>query len=252
MEECFFAAFVLVVAVIGQFEFYSLVKRKDYSPLTIPGMVTGVLWVITTLLFPQYLYVFFIAVILIFLIINLFMNIPNATNRLSSTILGFVYVPVLISSLILIRELPSNYTVIYREGEYLILLFLTTVWVCDSLAYIFGKWLGKKKIAPEISAKKTVVGCVAGLIGSVLSVLVLYTIRLVPESLTLLQIIVFSLLMGLFGQVGDFVESVFKRDAQVKDSSSILLGHGGILDRFDSFLVAAPVAYLYFLLLLNF
>jgi phosphatidate cytidylyltransferase len=121
-----------------------------------------------------------------------------------------------------------------------IILLFAIIWVGDSAAYYGGRALGKHLLAPQVSPKKTVEGAVAGLAGSVVAgliggVLVLHE----PWA----RIAAISALTAVAGQIGDLAESVLKRSAGVKDSSSILPGHGGILDRLDSMLFAAPIFY---------
>jgi phosphatidate cytidylyltransferase len=131
-----------------------------------------------------------------------------------------------------------------RDGNgfwWLILLF-SNLWAGDTAAYLFGVWLGEKKLAPRISPKKTVAGAVAqvvasGVVGSVFAVAAWF-----PASAA--ELVAASLLIGVIGQIGDLFESVLKRAAGEKDSSMLIPGHGGILDRFDSTLLAAPSLYI--------
>lgn len=102
----------------------------------------------------------------------------------------------------------------------------------------------------RVSPKKTVVGCVAGLVLAVLFYLLIWSIGFLESSrsstyLSLIDVLILGFIVGVFGQMGDFVESLIKRDVGVKDSSNFLPGHGGILDRFDSLIVASPLTYLY-------
>jgi phosphatidate cytidylyltransferase len=125
-------------------------------------------------------------------------------------------------------------------GRLLILIFMI-VWAADTAAYFGGKAIGKHKLSETISPKKTWEGFYFGFLGALFAAVVA---KLVFLDLSWPKIIVISLLACLFGQIGDLFESAIKRHCGVKDSSSILPGHGGILDRFDSFLFAVPVAYL--------
>jgi phosphatidate cytidylyltransferase len=121
-----------------------------------------------------------------------------------------------------------------------ILLLFAIIWVGDSAAYYGGRAMGRHLLAPRVSPKKTVEGAVAGLLGSVI-VGVIGGKWALDQEWT--RLIVLSGLTAVAGQVGDLAESVLKRSAGVKDSSSILPGHGGILDRLDSLFFAAPVFY---------
>lgn len=126
-----------------------------------------------------------------------------------------------------------------RFGPRLILFLLVTIWGCDSFAYYVGKNFGRHKLAPEVSPKKTIEGSIGGLVGSVL-VAVGAALLFVPEFRPAEAALIGGL-ASTAGQLGDLVESLFKRGAGVKDSGQFLPGHGGFYDRVDSLLFAAPV-----------
>jgi phosphatidate cytidylyltransferase len=121
-----------------------------------------------------------------------------------------------------------------------ILVLFAIVWIGDAAAYYGGRALGKHLLAPKVSPKKTVEGAIAGLLGSILIGIVGGTWVFHQPWLTMAFV---SVLTAILGQIGDLAESVLKRSAGVKDSSSILPGHGGILDRLDSLLFATPIFY---------
>jgi phosphatidate cytidylyltransferase len=129
-------------------------------------------------------------------------------------------------------------------GRNALLFLLLCVWVCDSAAYYVGSTFGRRKLAPAISPNKTVAGAVGGILGAAGTSVLLKMFNLVPWSLG------FALGTGLaiavFAQLGDLAESMIKRDAGVKDSGSLIPGHGGIMDRVDALLFTVPVFY-YFL-----
>ena len=118
------------------------------------------------------------------------------------------------------------------------MMILIMIWICDTFAYMFGILFGKHKLYEQVSPNKTIEGAVAGLVGSVLTVIIVKALGIIP--MDWLSAIILGLTVGTFGQMGDLVESWFKRDAGVKDSSAILPGHGGMLDRFDSLLFLSP------------
>jgi phosphatidate cytidylyltransferase len=126
-----------------------------------------------------------------------------------------------------------------RFGPRLILFLLVTIWGCDSFAYYVGKNFGRHKLAPEVSPKKTIEGAIGGFAGSLL-VAVGAAALFVPE-FRLPEAAIIGGMASTAGQIGDLVESMFKRGAGVKDSGSFLPGHGGFYDRVDSLLFAAPV-----------
>src|SRR5699024_10426524 len=118
---------------------------------------------------------------------------------------------------------------------------LFSVWATDTGAYFFGKAFGKHKLWPKISPNKTVEGAVGGIILAVIIAIVFNLVH--PFNYTLVTIIGVTILASIFGQIGDLVESAFKRHFQVKDSGTILPGHGGILDRFDSIMFVFPLLH---------
>lgn len=167
----------------------------------------------------------------------------QAILNISSFMFGLIYVPFLFSFLILIRELPHKANLDYSTGGVWIIFILFCVWLADTLAYFIGTSLGRHKLSPRISPGKSIEGFFAGITGSVLAAILSYHFFL--DFIPLISLFILSLVIGLVGQVGDLVESSFKREANLKDSSSILPGHGGILDRFDSLLFVAPAVYFY-------
>ena len=112
-------------------------------------------------------------------------------------------------------------------------------------AFGFGLKFGKSKILPSISPNKTWVGTIAGLISSLLIMISLYQFNFFKGLLSIYDILIVGLISGIFGQFGDFAESLLKREAKIKDTSNFLMGHGGILDRFDSLTFAAPITLYY-------
>ena len=129
----------------------------------------------------------------------------------------------------------------------MIISIFVSIWICDSAAYFIGSAYGLHKLMPRVSPKKSWEGAIAGFVFAVIGMIAAR--ELVLEFLELRDAIAIGLIVGAFGQIGDLVESLLKRDNHVKDSSSIIPGHGGILDRFDSLLFTAPIVYLYFLLI---
>lgn len=131
-------------------------------------------------------------------------------------------------------------------GTALVFFPLVVIWVCDSAAMFAGKAIGGPKLAPVISPGKTRAGGVAGVIGgaAVAPLFVLWLFPLAGVTMALVPAIMMALLLSVVGQLGDLAESLFKREAGVKDSSNLIPGHGGVLDRFDALYVALPVAAL--------
>lgn len=128
------------------------------------------------------------------------------------------------------------------NGDLLLFLF-GVLWVGDTAAMGFGKWLGRHKLAPGVSPNKTVEGFIGGLVGGAAIGVLMFFWKF--HQVPFWHVLVIAVGCSLFGQLGDLVESMWKRSLGIKDSSAIIPGHGGVLDRFDSLLFAAPFMYVY-------
>ncbi len=154
----------------------------------------------------------------------------------AGTLMGTMYVG-LLNYFYLLRMMP--------DGWVWLIFTLAGTWACDTTAYFVGKAFGKRRIAPVLSPKKTVEGAAGGLLGSsVIGCLFSFIYPFLPLG----ELLILGLVVGAAAEVGDLLESAFKRQAGVKDSSTLIPGHGGILDRIDSTLFTAPLVY-YFVLL---
>jgi len=182
-------------------------------------------------------------------------SVPSAA--VAATLGGIIYVPVLMSSLFLLRNIsPGTFPNIMSFFDstslepvaLIVLLVFVGVWSSDSFAYFGGMLFGKTPLIPHVSPKKTVEGAIIGFVCSVICMMT-FTYFLIPR-FPLFIMLIGSLLLALVAPIGDLVESLLKRDAHIKDSSGILPGHGGFFDRFDSFIFAAPFFYI-FLIILN-
>lgn len=130
------------------------------------------------------------------------------------------------------------------EGHYWLLLMIASTWASDTFAYGTGRYFGKRQLAPTISPNKTWEGAWGGLVGSVFGTMLaayLFGIMTTPSFFVIMLLL--GLLIGILGQLGDLVESILKRQANIKDSGTMIPGHGGVLDRFDSMLLSAPLVY---------
>ncbi len=239
-----FVFLILFISLVAQFEFYQLTENKDMLPLKIWGMLGTVI-----ILFSFYYYgldwLWLILLVAFYgmLLIELFRNNQSATLNIAASSWGLIYPGVFFGFMILIRELPNELGVEYVAGGRWLLLMLITIWICDTAAYFLGKAFGKHKLFRRVSPNKTVEGAVAGVIFSFLTAYIFHLTYI--KTLSLAQCFMIAFIVSVFGQVGDLIESLFKRDAGVKDSSNLLPGHGGMLDRFDAPTFTAPVVYLY-------
>ncbi len=134
------------------------------------------------------------------------------------------------------------------DGKLLLSIFMI-IWASDSFAYLTGKNFGKHKLAEKISPKKTIEGVFGGLIGGLVTAYLIFQFSGWRFMLNLRQFLIMTLIIVIFGTLGDLLESRFKRLANVKDSGNLIPGHGGILDRLDSFILAVPFVYIYLLII---
>lgn len=238
-----FLIFTLVIGLVSFFEFSKMVSKRRFLPNQLIGFFSIALIIINS--FYRFLDFELLTLIIIpvVLLSELFRRKESSIANVSTTLLGIFYIGLFSSALVLIREYYSDSNFLYGQGGYLIIAVFVTIWVCDSAAYFIGSATGKHKVLPRVSPNKSWEGAIAGFIFSIITMVVAQSIVL--DFLTLTDAIVIGLIVGTLGQAGDFVESQIKRDANVKDSSSLIPGHGGILDRFDSLLFSAPVIYLY-------
>ncbi|KPK58688.1 MAG: hypothetical protein AMS21_10485, partial [Gemmatimonas sp. SG8_38_2] len=168
---------------------------------------------------------------------------PGLTTMV--TLFGAAYAGVLLSFGQLLRNMDG--TAPSWRGAAIIFLPVAITWIGDSAAYSVGRAIGRHKLAPAISPNKTWEGAIAGFAATVLSALlwVWLTQPLVSWTMSWVQVAGLGALVSIAGQIGDLFESRFKRDCGVKDSSNLLPGHGGSLDRVDALLFAFPIAYVY-------
>jgi phosphatidate cytidylyltransferase len=167
-------------------------------------------------------------------------DVVLSSTRVVFTLFGLIYVS-LFNFFILIRELELIKYMNYKEAGLWILFAFAVIWICDTAAYFVGTPLGKHKMSPVVSPNKSWEGFAGGMVFGTLTgyIFSLFALGEIPIS----QMILAAFAVSLTGQLGDLVESIFKRRFGVKDSSNIIPGHGGVLDRFDSLLFALPTLY---------
>ena len=238
-----FALFILLVMMIAIYEFYQLTTTKDQSPLKIFGylftfLLAAYYYMLPTGLYGEPLSYFLSTTIIILFLFEMRRNIKNSTKNIAITIFGVLYIPLLLGTIIALRNLDSTH-----HTNFTICMILS-IWMCDSAAYVFGLKWGAKKILPRVSPNKSWVGSIAGL-SSTFFIFCIFKEQGFLPNISSIDVFALALITGFFGQAGDFAESLIKRDLGVKDSGKILLGHGGVLDRFDSIIFSSPLTYTY-------
>ncbi len=237
--------FVILMYLMATVGLYELLKMHKIGPASFPAIVAFIiLW---TMLVPSTymsvltewninkMNVFALGVIL------LLMYTVVSKNRFTFEHVGFVAI-----SLIYVGM--GFYYIAETRNIGLVYVFfvLFTLWATDSGAYFVGRSLGKNKLWPEISPNKTIEGAIGGICSALVVALIFYFFTNID--LSIVKILIVSIIIAVFGQMGDLVQSAFKRFYGVKDSGTILPGHGGVLDRSDSWIFVFPILHLLYLL----
>jgi phosphatidate cytidylyltransferase len=245
-----FLSLVTLMIVLGLWEFFGLMSAQGLRPYRWVGLAMGVAvpWFVYSGL-PTHANLFLTAFLIGTMALELLRPRDHGIEPVSVTIFGVLYVAWLASHLLYLRELPHAIVVPYAKGVPFVLLAVVPTWACDTFAYVVGQAIGRRRLHPAVSPKKSVEGSIAGLLAAVAGALAAH-FWFLPE-IGIWQALVLGVLIGIFGQVGDLVESLLKRTSKAKDSATWIPGHGGVLDRFDSLLFTAPVTY-YFLILVVF
>ncbi|MFH1259525.1 MAG: phosphatidate cytidylyltransferase [Elusimicrobiota bacterium] len=241
-----FLVFVLALVILSSWEFNRLLTLIGLKPFLTLNIILSILVVLSIVFTGGKLAVAasndatgaILCLILIVLFFSNFFrkNIAQAVLDIAGGFLGVIYAAWMLAHLILLRDIAP------LGREYTFLLFFV-IWGVDIGAYFVGKRYGRHSLFATISPKKTLEGAVGGLIlGVGISFLVSF---LLIKNLSWAHSLGLGLIIGIFGQMGDYAESLIKRNAEIKDSSDLLPGHGGILDRFDSLIFTAPLVYYY-------
>jgi phosphatidate cytidylyltransferase len=241
-----FLALVDIIIFIGMWEFYRMMESKGVRPYKVIGIASGLAlsWYV---FFRNGVYANLFLTLALLAIMTLELTRKGdsrAILHISTTMLGVIYVSFLASHMVMLRELPISTGLEYPMGASFVYLAFVVTWSCDTGAYFVGTLAGKHPLLPRVSKKKTWEGAAGGMMFAVAGALVAkYTFA---GYLATWHAVVLGVTAGVIGQVGDLVESMIKRDADIKDTSETIPGHGGVLDRFDSLLFTAPLIY-YFL-----
>lgn len=234
-----FTLFIALWGALAAFEFYRMVAGSKAPPLT----YFGIIWTLLFILSPHFDYGFLPLLLFASAVILspiLLMLRPRKESFFASwvwTMAGILYVGWLLSYLVALR---------LEVGRSWVFLAIFTTFGSDMAAFFVGRALGRHRLAPRISPGKTWEGAVAGVFGAIIASLIVVAVFSMPLSFG--QAILLGLLVSIFGQIGDLLESLFKRRMGVKESGKLLPGHGGLLDRMDSVVFAGIVVYLFYII----
>jgi phosphatidate cytidylyltransferase len=240
-----FLLLIELFITLGLWEFCYLAEQKSFQIPKWILLILGILSGISVYLWGEQALII-LPLSAVYLTAFLFVvkgRTENTTSDLAVTTFALFYVAGLFGFLILLRELPNRPGLDYKIGGLWIVYLLICIWSCDTFAYFIGAPLGKHRLSPAVSPKKTVEGFFGGILGAVAAAFFSYYVFFKSGGIE--HLLVISIFVSLVGQVGDLAESLFKRDAKIKDISHLIPGHGGILDRFDSLLFVSPIVYYY-------
>lgn len=241
---------IILLALLGWHEYVMLGKASHVQMLNIWGYITIVMLMFACTIHQ---YVLASAILVLSLIINYILCTFSEKNytmaSVSYSISGLLYVGIGMLSLLMIRHdtIYMNVSMpmtLANWGTITLWLLLFTTWASDTFAYFIGRLFGKRKIVPSISPNKTLEGFIGGFIGCIITGAIFSYIVGIPLWIG----IHVGIISGIFAPLGDLFESKIKRLCNVKDSGTLLPGHGGVLDRFDSLLFTAPITLIYILL----
>lgn len=237
-----FLVLISFIMVVSLWEFYNFNSFNNKTLYKIIGTISLLLIGTDLYLYSgEHVYIIITSTIILIILAELFSGKDNAVINTAVPIFGIVYM-LFFTFFIAIREYLFSDLQNYSYGGYVIIFIFIILWSFDISAYIFGSILGKHTLYPQISPKKTWEGTILGIFTALIVSLIIN--HYLHINLSPITCLVFTLILCITAQLSDLVESMFKRDCQIKDSSKILPGHGGIFDRFDGFFLAAPVSYL--------
>lgn len=236
-------ALLALLTLLGQWEFFRMLNGELGFFHHLTGYMAGLAIVADAAIrkseqVPGIL----VTALIIYFIIEIIIGKEHKLRNVSLALLVTIYPAAFIVYLFQILLYPG--VLFGTDNRFLLFYLVLVIWTFDTASYFAGRFWGKHPFFPQISPKKTMEGFWGGMAG----VVVFGAATALFTGYSLLQIMIVSVLAGFSGQAGDLSESIIKRDVGIKDSSHIIPGHGGVLDRFDSIFFAAPVIYLYLLI----
>ncbi|TET08641.1 phosphatidate cytidylyltransferase [Candidatus Aerophobetes bacterium] len=238
-----FLGLVCIIIGGGLFEFYQGMKKEDRNLFLIEGICLGLVVPVSVYLWGEGILPLILTLSIFFLFLRQFLKFETqqAFINISLTLGGILYISVLFSYILILRNNPPLTGAGSLSGAKLVMTVFFVTWMADTSAYfIGGKW-GRHKLFPRFSPYKSL----EGLVGAVLVSCIAMFISQLWLSFSLTHTLILGISVGIIGQMGDFFESMLKREVKIKDFGKILPGHGGVLDRFDSLLFTIPFFYYY-------
>lgn len=239
-----FDAAIALIASLALYEFLILGRRKGYV-LPVPLCILVMLFIVAAFVLEPIsveMGVFLTLLIVPGWYVVSSAGLDDALPSSAIAVLATLYVGMLGGSLIRLRN-------DFASGWKLVFFLLLVVWLGDAGAYYVGKSFGRRKLSPRISPKKTVEGLAGGIAVSILTAVIVHFTFF--REFPLLHAVIAGAVLSVAGVIGDLAESMWKRSAAVKDSGTLIPGHGGFLDRFDSIFFTAPILYCYWFLILH-
>jgi phosphatidate cytidylyltransferase len=242
-----------LLALLGWQEFVNMAEKFKVDVTTRAGYAAIIL-LFGSAWFSYYKIFFLVAAVLFLWTLLRIVLRHNRIKPVDSaySLYGFTYVTVGFLALLMLRHghigasLRGYFsTVLMDPAQFVVFLLVLSTWASDTFAFAVGKLCGKNKLCPAISPGKTAEGLIGGIVGTLITAVIFSIIF----KFYILHGIIIGLLVAILAPLGDLVESVLKRACQIKDSGNIIPGHGGILDRFDSLLFAAPAVFMYLMLI---
>ena len=238
-----------MLTIFSLLEFYRVSLKSRVKAHFVLGAVTGAIMFLTNFLFAcdytnSNIFLFYLPFLLSFYFVEIYKKGRTSISNLAYTIFGLIYIAVPFS-LLNYMAFPHSDGVYHRE---IVLGIFILIWSSDTGAFIFGTTFGRHKLMPVLSPKKTWEGFIGGVVFTIFVSLILSQYYIGMQKT---HWVVCAILSSVVGTYGDLAESMFKRSIQIKDTGNIMPGHGGLLDRFDSFLLASPAVFFYLHWVLN-
>lgn len=235
--------FVLLISLMGMYEYNKAFKSAGYNVVPIVGYISCFAILLMGLNIPADITILICriaipSILIVTFIYSILSKLKITIIDVAITVFSIVYIPFLFSFLKLILMMEN--------GRLFIWFVIMGAFACDTFAFLIGYKFGKRKLCPEVSPKKTIEGSIAGILGVIITYIIIYAIARfgLDIYLNIWIVMLMAIVSGIIGQFGDLAASSIKRFCKIKDFGSLMPGHGGILDRCDSIMFVAPIVYM--------